>query len=408
MSTDRICRLETGTLRGNVLPEEETRYRKLVIRMGVLLSLLVTLGYAAFYSSQGWWGPVIFLVPICIGLLVIHRISENIYGKLLAALFFIIAIIMLYGIPNLFLGRESGIHYFLLCISPFLFITFPQKKDFTFIILIGFTSLLAFLFTEYSSLEPPFRVEASSGTLTLLHLSSTTGMIFLISSLVLILYLDMNKAKNALEKEHRRSEALLLNILPAAIAARLKASTDVIAETFTEASVLFADIAGFTEFAGKLSPGALVTILNRYFSAYDELAEKYAVEKIKTIGDAYMVAAGIPEARDDHAEALVRMGCDMLAVTREINRELGLAFDIRIGVNSGSVTAGVIGKKKFIYDLWGDTVNIASRMESHGVPGRVQVAGWTYNLLKQKLPFEHRGRMAIKGKGELDVYLLKT
>jgi class 3 adenylate cyclase len=267
--------------------------------------------------------------------------------------------------------------------------------------------LVAFLLTEYSSYNSRYLVQPSPGTLDLVHMGSTTGTILLISGLVLILYLDISRAKNALAREHRRSESLLLNILPAPIADRLKRSPDVIAETFPEATVLFADIAGFTALAARFRPDEVVAFLNRYFSSFDELAEKYRVEKIKTIGDAYMAAAGIPATREDHAAALVNMAQEMIQVTRSISAECGLDLAIRIGINSGEVTAGVIGKKKFIYDLWGDTVNIASRMESHGLPGRVQVSERTYRLLKDDFRFEHRGKVEIKGMGEQDVYLVK-
>jgi class 3 adenylate cyclase len=239
-------------------------------------------------------------------------------------------------------------------------------------------------------------------------MGSTTGTILLISGLVLILYLNISRAKDALAREHRRSESLLKNILPAPIADRLKHSPDSIAETFPEASVLFADIAGFTALAARFRPEEVVAFLNRYFSSYDELAEKYRVEKIKTIGDAYMAAAGIPETREDHAAALVLMAQEMIEVTRSISNECGLDLAIRIGINSGEVTAGVIGKKKFIYDLWGDTVNIASRMESHGLPGRIQVSSRTHQLLRHDFPFEHRGRIEVKGMGEMEAYLVKN
>jgi adenylate cyclase len=397
---------DTGTLSTDGLPDEEAR-RKLMVGTGALLALFLTLLYTAFYVSQRWWAPVLFNIPVCVALAAVSMLIKRKVSNASIALFFVILIVQLFSVANLFLGKESGIHYFLFCIMPFLIIAFPQKKELAFIIPIGTMDLLAFVFTEYAPFNSPFHVEPSWEKLTFIHMASTTGTMLLISALVLILYLDISRAKNALAREHSRSESLLLNILPGPIAHRLKASPDVIAETYQEASVLFADIAGFTALAARFRPNELVAILNRYFSGYDELAEKYGVEKIKTIGDAYMAAAGIPQVRDDHATALIRMASEMLEMTGEISRHSGLDLAIRIGINSGEVTAGVIGKKKFIYDLWGDTVNIASRMESHGLPGRIQVSPRTYHLLKGQFAFEHRGRIEIKGRGELDAYLLK-
>ncbi len=387
------------------LRDEEAR-RKMILGKGALLALFLTLLFTALFASQGWWIPVLFNASECIALYAVFLVLNRQVSNTSVILFFLILIAQLFFVTNLFLGKESGLHYFLFCIMPFLFIAFPQKKDLKLILAIGLTDLFAFVFTEYASVGSPYLQEPSAKILLLLHGASTTGSILLISALVLILYLDVSRAKNDFAREHLRSESLLLNVLPVPIAARLKASPEVIAETFREASVLFADVAGFTALAGRLRPHEVVAILNTYFSRYDELAEKYGVEKIKTIGDAYMAAAGIPEARADHAAALLNMASDMIQATREISRDLGLDLAIRIGINSGEVTAGVIGKKKFIYDLWGDTVNMASRMESHGVPGRIQVSSRTYRLLKDTTPFEHRGKIEIKGMGQQDVYLL--
>ena len=209
-----------------------------------------------------------------------------------------------------------------------------------------------------------------------------------------------------LRSEREKSERLLLNILPSPIAHRLKQDESSIADSFPEVTVLFADIVGFTKLSARITPHELVELLNHIFSMFDKLAEVHQLEKIKTIGDAYMVAAGIPAHRVDHAEAIADMALDMLKALKQFNAETGQDFTIRIGVNTGPVIAGVIGTKKFIYDLWGDTVNIASRMESQGIPGYVQVTESTYKLLKQKYLFRERGLVNIKGKGNMLTYLL--
>ena len=214
------------------------------------------------------------------------------------------------------------------------------------------------------------------------------------------------KARRALEAERDRSERLLLNILPPPIAERLKQDPQTIADSFAEVSVLFADIVGFTELSARISPTELVKLLNEIFSMFDHLVERHGLEKIKTIGDAYMVVGGLPENHLDHAHAIAEMGLDMQQALAQFNAKKGQDFRIRIGISTGLVVAGVIGWKKFAYDLWGDTVNTASRMESHGIPGRIQVSESTYERLKGIYVFEERGEIEIKGKGRMKAYLL--
>lgn len=206
--------------------------------------------------------------------------------------------------------------------------------------------------------------------------------------------------------EQEKAERLLLNILPEAIAEQLKQSQDAIAEHFDEVTILFADIVGFTPLSAKLGPIELVNLLNRVFSTFDHYAERLGLEKIKTIGDAYMVAAGLPLPRRDHAEAIAEMALAMQQAVIELQNELNEDVKIRIGINTGVVVAGVIGTHKFIYDLWGDSVNVASRMESSGEPGSIQVTASTYELLKAKYILQHRGKVTVKGKGDMDTYWL--
>lgn len=206
--------------------------------------------------------------------------------------------------------------------------------------------------------------------------------------------------------EQEKSERLLLNVLPASIADRLKSGEKTIADSFPEVSVLFADICGFTELSSRVTPPELVEMLNRLFTSFDLQAEELGLEKIKTIGDAYMAVAGLPLERRDHAELAVRMGEFMTKEIHHFNLTGNTELNMRIGIHSGPVVAGVIGKRKFIYDLWGDTVNTASRMESHGVPGRVQVSDATYRITSHRFEFEPRGTIKVKGKGDMSVYLL--
>ena len=210
----------------------------------------------------------------------------------------------------------------------------------------------------------------------------------------------------ALRTEHERAENLLLNILPGSIAERLKAAPQTIADQFEAASVLFADVVDFTPRSEQLSPAEVVETLDRLFTHFDTLAERYGLEKIKTIGDAYMVAAGVPDPRPDHAKVLARLALDMAASMTPGGAVGDLGLELRIGMNSGPVVAGVIGRKRFLYDLWGDAVNIASRMESQGTPGRIQITVPTHQLLGAEFVCERRGTVSVKGKGDMETWYL--
>jgi class 3 adenylate cyclase len=216
----------------------------------------------------------------------------------------------------------------------------------------------------------------------------------------------LDRANRLLRAEQDRSEQLLRNVLPGPIADRLKRGEAVIADGFPEVTVLFADLVDFTRRSQRSSPEQVVRVLDDLFSALDRLAERHGLEKIKTIGDAYMVVGGLPEPRPDHAQAVAEMA---LALREEVPRHRdpdGRPLAVRIGIDTGPVVAGVIGRRKFSYDLWGDTVNTASRMESRGVPGCIQVTERTYRRLRDRYCFERRGPVQVKGKGTLDTWFL--
>ena len=213
-------------------------------------------------------------------------------------------------------------------------------------------------------------------------------------------------AVRALEIAHRENKRLLLNILPESIADRLRGGELTIADQFDEMTVLFADVVGFTRMSTTMAPAELIAMLNEVFSMCDELSDKYGLEKIKTIGDAYMVVGGLTSHEADEAERVADMGLEMIDSVRRYSEASGRALEIRIGLHAGPAVAGVVGIKKFIYDVWGDTVNTASRMESHGVPGRIQVTESTYERLRDTFEFEERGVVDVRGKGEMRTYLL--
>lgn len=214
------------------------------------------------------------------------------------------------------------------------------------------------------------------------------------------------KAENALAREYQRSESLLLNVLPEPIAERLKKGSGTIADQIENVTVVFLDIVDFTRMSSHRGADEIVALLNNLFSRFDGLAEEYGLEKIKTIGDAYMAVAGIPYEKEHHAKDALRMAVAMHRCILEFNQEVHETFRARIGLCSGPVVAGVIGRKKFIYDLWGDTVNTASRMESHGIPRMIQVTESTYELIKADFPAESEQVVDIKGKGPMKTFLL--
>ena len=210
----------------------------------------------------------------------------------------------------------------------------------------------------------------------------------------------------ALRVEQDKAETLLLNILPRSIADRLKADTQTIADDFSAASILFADVVDFTPLSQRLPAAEVVGMLDRLFSHFDKLADRYGLEKIKTIGDCYMVAAGVPTPRPDHARAIALMAIDMRAAMRDADAVGDLGLEMRIGINSGPVVAGVIGTKRFLYDLWGDAVNVASRMETNSTPGEIQITRSTYELLKDEFVCTPRGTIDVKGKGLMETWYL--
>jgi adenylate cyclase len=221
-----------------------------------------------------------------------------------------------------------------------------------------------------------------------------------------VVYFLLRYFMRGLAAEREKSEGLLLNMLPVSIARRLKAGERPLADRFDEAAVLFADLVGFTPISERLTPEEVVAMLDALFSEFDEMAETRQLEKIKTVGDAYMVVGGLPESRRNAAEAIAEMALDMQDLVAAYRTSSGNPLSLRIGIDIGPVVAGVIGRKKFTYDLWGDTVNTASRMESQGVPGMIQVTPRAHQRLKHRFRFEPRDSLEVKGKGLMTPFLL--
>ncbi len=274
-----------------------------------------------------------------------------------------------------------------------------------FTVICGIVAVVLIIVVQVS--VPPDTGTRPPGMLFANLVASTAGTAAILLSIVFFAVRDVARAEAVAAREFARSESLLGNILPPAIAARLKdCPQSVIADRYDEASVLFADMAGFTAQAGETAPDDLILFLNRVFSEFDQLVERHGLEKIKTTGDAYMVVSGVPEPRPDHAQALALLAIEMREAAREWRDPHGRSVPVRIGISSGPVVAGVVGTRKFFYDVWGDAVNVASRMESTGEPGKIQIAQSTRELLTDDFRLTERGLIDVKGKGQMPTWLL--
>ena len=302
-------------------------------------------------------------------------------------------------------GRESWNHLFLLAA---VLIAFNYISD---RILVAANTILGiglFAFVEiwFATGRPSLLgTNLPQTILEWIKLASIYNLVVLTVGLAISNRVNVRKTQDLLEQERFRSESLLKNILPASIAETLKERPSTIAERFDEVSILFADIVGFTPMSRAMSAEEVVSMLNEVFTGFDRQAKALGLEKIKTIGDAYMVAGGVPDARPDHAAACLSMAKSMLEHMRQV-RQRWPGLQLRIGIHSGPVVAGVIGESKFSYDLWGEAVNLASRMESHGVPGHIHVSDVFRAQFGTELAFEPRGKIEIKGHRPMQTYLL--
>jgi guanylate cyclase len=384
--------------------DDETRLRKALLVLIAVLILPVAFVWAVLYVTFGSpWGYVAVLyASVSIGSILLFAKNHDFDLLLRIQLIDImlsptLSMIPIGGItPSggvgiwgilaplgalIFRGPRAGVRWFVVYVAVFL------------------GSGIAGIFVDPEGGLP----EWFSNLMTVLNITVGGSLIFTILALFAR---QREEALAEVKVEHERAESLLLNILPGSIAERLKGSPHTIADQFGAASVLFADVVDFTPRTKDLPPAEVVGILDRLFGEFDTLADRYGLEKIKTIGDAYMVAAGVPDPRPDHARALAELALDMVASVAPAGTCGALGLQIRVGINSGPVVAGVIGRKKFLYDLWGDAVNTASRMESQGAPNRVQVTEATRDLLRDEFELEARGTVEIKGKGAMPTWYL--
>ena len=266
--------------------------------------------------------------------------------------------------------------------------------------------LVLILASGYLEFHPLAHSPLPPGLRTLFFVMNIGAVSAIVVTLLAYFVSQKNRLFELLQDERAKSENLLLNILPREIAAILKNESRTIADHYDDVSILFADMVGFTPLSAELPPVEMVELLNEAFSFFDSLVDKYDVEKIRTIGDSYMVAAGVPRGRADHAQTLVRMALEMRSFAASHVFHNGRRISFRIGINSGSVIGGVIGLRKFVYDVWGDAVNIASRMESQGLGGAIQITRATFNLIKDEFVCKPRGTIKVKGRGEMETWLV--
>lgn len=376
---------------------EEIRLQKALMVAGSLMFICAGALWGVLYILLG--EPLAGAIPISYA--VIAMLSIVIFGLTRRYRYFrfsqLTLILLLPFILMIALGgfvNSSGVILWSL-LSPFGALLFdtPRRAHLWLIAYLGLVVVSGFI-------QPPVPgANSLAPSVITFFFVMNIGVVSLIAIVLLAYFV---RQRNIFQK---KSESLLYNILPREIAAILRDGNRTIADHFSEASVLFADMVDFTPMSAEMSPTAMVELLNEIFTYFDSLVEKYDLEKIKTIGDCYMVAAGVPRPRDDHARVIVRLALDMLEYVGNRKFNASRAVNFRIGVNTGPVLAGVIGRKKFIYDLWGDAVNIASRMESHGLGGTIQITRETYEAIKDEFVCESRGTVNVKGKGEMEVWL---
>ena len=379
-------------------PSRDAKHIVLSNVLALIAIVLSWLGLPVSIFTAAWKAT---LVNVGLQFLLLGVLVLNARGKrLFAGVWLYAASMGAVALLTSFQPIARGLHFWLLLLILAPFVVFPRR-------ILRFADAAALFALCYYAWHILIRLHGTSGQT---RFGSTYTLVALAVGIFAIGYYQRRvteRAEDEADAERDRSERLLLEILPEPIVARLKSGETRIADRFEEVSVLFADLVGFTQLADRLSPQDIVHMLDEVFTELDRLCVVHGLEKIKTIGDAYMVAAGVPEGRDDHADAAVTMGLSMIDAIAGIATKLGLPIAVRVGVHSGPVVAGVLGTKKLVYDLWGDTVNTAARMESHGIAGCVHISETTRDRLRLPLAVETRGEIEVKGKGSMTTYVIR-
>jgi adenylate cyclase len=407
-------------------PREEERRFKItnnktsIIFIRVILATAI-LGYAVFGIADLWSLPITYpnawiirygmicpIYSLVLYLSFLPKFQRSL--QRMAGVAHLVGGLGLVLIMAIALPTEPGYRlYFLGLIFIILGIHFSRLKfvyasSLGWIITVAYVAVALFNVDKLNSENPSFAIGFLVGNFFYLAFMNIAGMF--VSYMLEVSARSEFLQRRALAYEKRKSESLLFSILPQKIAKRLTQNRGTIAQEYPAASILFADIVNFTPLSERLTPTELISLLNDLFSEFDQLVDHYGLEKIKTIGDCYMVAAGVPNPRMDHADSIAELALDMVRYINHFAQQYHYPINLRIGIHSGSVVAGVIGRQKFMYDLWGDTVNTASRMESHGEVGKIQISHETYKMLSSKFLCESQGAIAIKGKGDMETWHL--
>lgn len=353
-----------------------------------------------FLFSVGFGLEALFLIPILflyLGSLLIARRQDLV----VAGVMFITTALIHVGLGNfLFFPSDFGMHRTLLVLMPSTFLLLPLSQE-KWINGLTIVNIVLCIVLEGLNPDPVWTISISAHFATSVRLISTLTSTITTTAIVYYFYLHLRQQQKLLRVEHRRSEELLHNLFPPSIVHRLKLQERTIADNYEDVTVIFADIVGFTKMSEEMEPEKLLYVLNKFFGEFDQIAQRMGVEKIKTIGDAYMAVCGAPTPDSQHKQKAMRFAAALLLAMERLNVKLDSNLSIRIGLHSGPVVAGVIGRQKSIYDLWGDTVNTASRMESSGIPDYIQISDALYDDLKDDYPLHARGAQRIKGKKAL-------
>lgn len=379
-----------------------SRLRALIIAAGI--AAVVSAGFGVFQLTLGghMWPLGLVNIGCAAVFLLIPRLCR--FGDLAAPLTFFTVAYVSVSFICYSVGTGSGLQFYFLVSASLVVLVLGIERLVLASVVVAFgvaaTIALELFVPHDRGLGPPW-------TLTVGFITSAVSAAVMIFATVWYTLREMTRAEQARAEEYRRSEKLLANILPATIAQRLKdPQRSIIADKYDDASILFADIAGYTKRASDTAPGDLVRFLDRLYTDLDALVDRHGLEKIKTSGDSYMVVSGVPRPRPDHVEALACLALDMAAAVAGLTDPKGRAVPLRIGLGAGPVVAGVVGARKFFYDVWGDAVNVASRMETTDVEGRIQVPQNVYDRIKDEFVLEERGDVDVKGKGLIHTWYL--
>jgi adenylate cyclase len=397
-----VAVVRRGPGRTRLLSERAARHRR-VLNVTAMISAAITafFGIQGIFIGQDWWVTAVNLGSAA-AFVMIPRLCGM--GELVAPIVFFVVSYCTITALCVYLGTGSGLQfYFVVAAAIVLVVLGPDHIVLaSTLAAIGAATviLLEYFVPNDTGTQPPWAFKVSFA------LTVITAWLLVIATIWFALR-EIRRTREAMEAEYERSERLLANILPASIAERLKdPSRNIIADKYDDASILFADIAGYTKRASDTTPTDLVRFLDRLYTDLDLLVDEHGLEKVKTSGDSYMVVSGVPEPRPDHIEALACLALDMADAVADLKDPKGRAVPLRIGLAAGPVVAGVVGARRFFYDVWGDAVNVASRMEATDVEGRIQVPHDVYERLNHAFVLEPRGKVDIKGKGMMQTWYL--